>query len=39
MGLELPPAVYCELRRQASLADSPPGELAAAALSEWLEES
>jgi hypothetical protein len=38
LELELPPDVYCRLRRQASLQDSQPGDLAAAALDEWLNE-
>jgi len=37
-GLRLSPEVYCKLRRQASLADSEPGELVDDALEEWLEE-
>jgi hypothetical protein len=38
LELELPPEVYCRLRRQASLQDSQPGDLAADALDEWLNE-
>ncbi len=36
--LRLSPEVYCELRRQASLEDSEPGELVDEALEGWLEE-
>jgi hypothetical protein len=37
LELGLPPSVYLELRRRASLEDVPPGELVAEALHEWLE--
>jgi len=37
LELWLPPEVYCELRRQASLEDRTPGDLAADALGEWLD--
>lgn len=37
--VELPPELYCELRRQASLADAPPGEPIADALSARFDES
>jgi len=38
VGLRLSPEVYCELRRQASLQDSRPGELADDALEGWLND-
>jgi len=38
LEITLPPTVYCELRRQASLEDSEPGDLVAVALEEWLDE-
>jgi hypothetical protein len=37
--VQLPTDVYCELRRRASLADSPPGDLIADALSAGFDES
>jgi hypothetical protein len=37
--IELPPDVYCELRRRASLEDVPPGDLVADALSTTFDES
>ena len=37
--VQLPPDVYCELRRRASLEDSPPGDLVADALSAQFDES
>lgn len=37
--VRLPPDVYCELRRQASLSDAPPGDLVADALDGWFDES
>jgi hypothetical protein len=39
LEMRLPPDVYCKLRREASLADSPPGDLVAEALGEWFDES
>lgn len=36
--LTLPPFVYCELRRQASLDDREPGDIVAAALDTWLDD-
>jgi hypothetical protein len=36
--VQLPTDVYCELRRRASLEDSPPGDLIADALSAWFDE-
>lgn len=38
MALRLPPDVYCELRRQASLSDSSPGDIAGEALAAYLED-
>jgi hypothetical protein len=35
--MRLPPSVYCELRRRASLADAEPGDLVAEALAEYFE--
>jgi hypothetical protein len=37
LELGLPPDVYLELRRRASLGDVPPGELVAEALHDWFE--
>jgi hypothetical protein len=39
LELRLPPDIYCRLRREASLADSAPGDLVAEALKEWFDES
>lgn len=38
LTLELPPAVYCELRRRASVADTDPGEVAGDILAEHFRE-
>jgi len=37
LKLQLPPDIYCKLRREASLADSQPGDLVAEALAAWFE--
>jgi len=38
LTVELPPDVYCELRREASLADVEPGEIAGEALAAYFED-